>query len=52
MSSGDDLKEVSHDSVVRDSKDRRRGIAIDGDDDVRALHAGEMLDLAGDAQAK
>ena len=34
----DDLEEVADDAVVGDLEDRRLGVAVDGDDDVRVLH--------------
>ena len=34
---------------VGDLEDRRVGVLVDGDDEVRALHADQVLDRAGDA---
>src|SRR6202171_3550788 len=38
--------EVRHQSIIGDLKDRRFLILVDGDDDFRVLHAGEMLNGA------
>src|ERR1700722_9532195 len=38
--------EIRHQSIIRDLKDRRFLILVDGDDDFRILHAGEMLNGA------
>ena len=44
-----DGEEVADEAVVGDLEDRRLLVLVDGDDDLRVLHAGEMLDGAGDA---
>src|ERR1700690_3852911 len=36
-------------AVIGDLEDWRLLVLVDGDDDLRILHAGEMLDRAGDA---
>ena len=38
----------SYDDVVGNAVDGRIGIAIDGDDDARILHTGDVLNLTGD----
>src|SRR6185295_19809340 len=43
------LKQVCHQSVVGDLENRRLAVLVDGDDHLAVLHAGEMLDGAGDA---
>src|SRR5689334_12452356 len=45
----DHLDRVADDAVMRDVEDRRLGIGVDGDDVLRFLHAGPVLDGAGDA---
>ena len=42
-------EEVLHEAVVGDLEDRRVGVLVDRDDDLRALHAGDVLDGARDA---
>src|SRR5262245_62546354 len=44
-----DLEHVAHQPVGRHTEDRRVRVAVDGDDNVRFLHADLVLDLAGDA---
>lgn len=46
---GHDLEEIADEAVVRDLEDRRLLVLIDGDDDLRVLHAGQVLDRAGNA---
>src|SRR5258706_2745232 len=46
----DDLEEIPDDAVVGDLEDRRVGILVDRDDGVRAFHADQMLNGAGDAE--
>src|ERR1700761_9502849 len=46
---GDELGNIADDAVVSDLEDRGFGIAVDGDDGLALVHAGEMLDGAGDA---
>src|SRR5580704_4723925 len=41
--------EVRHQSIIRDLKDRRFLVLVDGDDDFRILHAGKMLNGARNA---
>src|SRR5581483_6537626 len=43
------LEKVTHQTEVGDLKDRRLGILVDRDDYLRVLHAGKMLNGAGDA---
>src|SRR3984957_7824828 len=43
------LVEIGHQSIIGDLKDGRFLILVDGDDDFRILHAGEMLDGAGNS---
>ena len=45
-----DLEQVADDAVVGDLENRRVGILVDRDDRVRALHADQVLDGAGDAE--
>jgi integrase len=42
----DGLEEVSHQAVVGELEDRRFRVLVDGDDDLRALHTGNVLDGA------
>src|SRR5690242_4862703 len=42
-----ELEQVADQAIVGDREDRRVGILVDGDDDLRILHAGEVLDRAG-----
>src|SRR5512144_1213772 len=44
-----DFMDVADDAVGRDVEDGRVGILIDGHDYFRRLHAGHVLDRAGDA---
>ena len=48
-SSGSALNRSRDQAVVGDLEDRRFLVLVDGDDDLGVLHAGEMLDRAGDA---
>ena len=41
--------QVADEGKVRDADDGGFGVFINGDDDVRALHAGKVLHRAGDA---
>src|SRR5687768_6891209 len=41
-----DLEQVADETVIGDLEDRRLGVLVDGDDDARILHAGEVLDGA------
>src|SRR4029079_19373783 len=45
---GDRLLPVGDDAVVRDLEDRLVFLLVDGDDRLAALHAGKVLDRAGD----
>src|SRR5579863_5049704 len=45
---GDDLEEVADDAVVGDLEDGRLGILVDRHDRLAGLHAGPVLDRAGD----
>ena len=47
---GYNLEEVAHHTKVGDLEDRRVAILVDGDDRLRGLHAGPVLDRAGNAQ--
>src|SRR5260370_23557581 len=42
------LEEVADEAVIGDLEDRRLLVLVDGDDDLRILHPGEMLDGARD----
>src|SRR5687768_16737985 len=44
-----DLEEVADEAVVGDLEDRRLLVLVDGDVDLRVLHAGEVLDRPRDA---
>ena len=44
-----DREEVAHEAVVGHLEDRRLLVLVDRDDDLRVLHAGEVLDGARDA---
>src|SRR5262249_59382513 len=46
---GDRFEEIRDEPVVGHLKDRGFLVLVDRDDDLRVLHAGEMLDGAGDA---
>src|SRR6476619_5442544 len=46
---GDGGEQILLEAVVGDAEDRRLGILVDRDDDLRVLHAGEVLDRAADA---
>src|ERR1700754_1104393 len=46
---GNDLEEIAHDAVVGNLEDRRFLVLVDRHDRLAVLHAGEMLDRAGDA---
>ncbi len=43
------MKQIADQAVVGDLEDRRFLVLVDGDDDLGVLHAGQMLDGAGDA---
>ena len=43
------LEEVGDEAVVGDLEDRRLLVLVDRDDDLGVLHAGQVLDRAGDA---
>ena len=43
------MRDVADDAVVGDLEDGGFGVAVDGDDGFALVHAGEMLDGAGDA---
>src|SRR5688572_28018974 len=47
---GHDFVDVAHETIVRYFENRGVGIAVDGYDRTRILHARKMLDGAGDAQ--
>ena len=47
---GNNLEDVADHTVVRDLEDRRVPVLVDGDDHLRGLHAGPVLDRAGNAQ--
>src|ERR1700761_1928049 len=44
----DDGEQVAHDAVVGDLEDRGLGVLVDRDDRLGGLHAGPVLDGAGD----
>src|SRR5271169_5640743 len=46
---GQHLEEIADQAIVGDLEDRRFFVLVDGDDDLRVLHAGEMLDRTRDA---
>src|SRR5689334_1533504 len=46
---GHDLEEIAHDAIVGNLEDRGFLVLIDRNDGLAVLHAGEMLDRAGDA---
>jgi hypothetical protein len=46
---GNGGEEILLETVVGDAEDRRLGILVDRDDDLRVLHPGEVLDRAADA---
>src|SRR4029450_7842363 len=46
---GHDLEEIAHDAVVGNLEDRGFLVLVDRNDGLAVLHAGEMLDRAGDA---
>src|SRR3954451_23586624 len=46
----EDVEDVPDDAEIRDLKDRRLGILVHGNDDLGCLHAGLLLDGAGDAR--
>src|SRR5687767_9984646 len=43
------LEQISDQADVRDLEDRRFLVLVDGDDDLRILHPGEVLDRARNA---
>ncbi|KQU08295.1 hypothetical protein ASG68_22105 [Rhizobium sp. Leaf453] len=47
-----DVEEIADEAVVCDLEDRGFLVLVDGDDDLRVLHAGQMLDGAGDADVE
>lgn len=47
---GDNLEDVAHHTEVGDLEDRRVPVLVDGDDGLGGLHAGPVLDRAGNAQ--
>ena len=46
----DDLEQVADHAEVGQLEDRRLGVLVDRDDGLRGLHAGPVLDRAGDAE--
>src|ERR1051325_11922229 len=46
---GQRLEQIGDEPVIRDLEDRRFLIFVDGDDDLRILHAGELLNRAPNA---
>src|SRR4029079_11028701 len=46
---GQDHVGIAHDAEVGDVEDGGAGVLVDGDDGARPLHAGAVLDGAGDA---
>src|SRR5690606_4516501 len=44
-----DVEQVAHQAVVGHREDRRFRVLVDGDDGLRVLHAGQVLDRARDA---
>src|SRR4029079_19034803 len=46
---GHRLEEIGDEAVIGDLEDRRFLILVDGDDDLRVLHAGQVLDGARNA---
>src|SRR5215210_2219024 len=46
---GDDGVQVADDAEVGELEDRRLGVLVDGDDRLRGLHPGPVLDGTGDA---
>ena len=46
---GQKSEEVAHEAVVGDLEYRRLLVLVDGDDHLGVLHAGEMLDGAGNS---
>src|SRR4051795_11919376 len=44
-----DVEQITDDAAVDELEDRRLGVLVDGDDRLRCLHAGPVLDRAGDA---
>ena len=49
---GHDLEEVPHDAQFGDAEYLRVRVAVDGDDVLRRLHAGQVLDRAGQAHGQ
>ena len=49
VSCGDDVEEVADDAVVDEVEDGGFGVLVDRDDGLGGLHAGPVLDGAGDA---
>src|SRR5438132_12376400 len=46
---GHQLEEIADEAVIGDLEDRRLLVLVDGDDDLRVLHPGEVLDGTRDA---
>src|SRR5438128_742935 len=46
-----DFEEIPHDPVVGNLEDRRVLVLVDGHNDLRRAHAGEVLDRARDADS-
>src|SRR5690348_13514358 len=46
---GNGLKKVLHEPVVGHLEDRSLGVLVDGHDDLRPLHSGQVLDRARDS---
>src|SRR6185369_14337027 len=49
---GHDLEQIGHDPEIGDLEDRRLRILVDGHDDLRRPHAGQVLDRARHAEAQ
>ena len=48
---GDKLGHIAHHPIIGDLEDGRLGVAVDRDDGLALVHAGEMLNRAGDADS-
>ena len=48
---GHDLEQVAHDAVVCNTEDGSTLVLVDGDDALRILHTGGVLDGTGDTQS-
>src|SRR6185369_13339396 len=46
---GQNLEQIADQAVIGDLENRRFLVLVDRDDDLRVLHAGEMLDRTGNA---